>query len=171
VITGAVNPGGKLPLTVPRHVGQLPLFYNHKPSARRGYLFDDITPLFPFGHGLSYTRFEFGPPRLSSATMAADGQVQLNVEVRNVGPREGDETVQLYVRDRVSSVARPVKELKGFQRVTLAAGARCTVSFTVAATSLRLWDAGMRRCVEAGEFDLMTGPDSQQLQGTLLTVR
>ncbi len=171
VITGAVNPGGKLPLTVPRHVGQLPLFYNHKPSARRGYLFDDITPLFPFGHGLSYTRFDFDPPCLSSATMAADGQVEVSVVVHNTGPREGDETVQLYVRDRVSSVARPVKELKGFQRVTLAAGARCTVTFTVDATSLRLWDARMRRCVEAGEFDLMTGPDSQQLQSALLTVR
>lgn len=170
VLVGAVNPGAKLPLTIPRHVGQLPLFYNHKPSARRGYLFDDITPLFPFGFGLSYTRFEIGPPRLSQPTMPVDGVVQVEVEVVNVGERAGDEVVQLYVRDRVASVAQPVKALKGFERVSLAPGERRTVAFTLDAAALALWNLQMQRVVEPGGFDVMVGPDSQRLQSVLLTV-
>lgn len=169
-LTGAVNPGAKLPLTVPRHVGQLPLFYNHKPSARRGYLFDDITPLFPFGFGLSYTCFEIGAPRLSSTRIAVGGSVVVSVEVANVGERAGDEVVQLYLRDRVASVTQPVKALKGFQRVTLAPGERRTLQFTLDAPALQLWDAHMRRVVEPGEFDVMVGPDSVQLKRVTLVV-
>ena len=122
VLFGTVNPGGKLPVTIARSVGQLPMFYNVKPSARRGYLFDTTEPLFPFGYGLSYTRFELGAPQLSQARIARNGTVEVSVEVRNAGVRAGDEVVQLYVRDKVSSVTRPLKELKGFQRVTLAPG-------------------------------------------------
>lgn len=169
-LTGAVNPGAKLPLTIPRHVGQIPLFYNHKPSARRGYLFDDITPLFPFGHGLSYTRFEIGAPRLSQPVMAADGVVQVFVDVRNVGGRSGDEVLQLYVRDRVATVTQPVKALKGFERVSLEPGETRTVQFTLDAAALALWNGHMQRVVEPGEFDVMVGPDSVQLQSVLLTV-
>jgi beta-glucosidase len=170
VLTGAVNPGAKLPLTVPRHVGQLPLFYNHKPSARRGYLFDDITPLYPFGHGLSYTRFEFGPPRLSSPVMPVDGAVTVSVDVTNVGERTGDEVVQLYVRDCVASVAQPVKALKAFERVTLAPGERRTVHLVLRAAALALWNEQMQRVVEPGEFEVMVGPDSVALQSVRLSV-
>jgi beta-glucosidase len=170
VLAGDVNPGGKLPVSVPRHVGQLPVFYNHKPSARRGYLFDETKPLFPFGHGLSYTRFSFGAPRLSSPSMDTNGRVQVLVEVSNTGERSGDEVVQLYVRDRIASVTRPVKELKAFQRVTLAAGETRTVALTLDAQALRMWNKQMQRVVEPGEFELMTGPDSVQLQSVVLQV-
>ncbi|HET7866637.1 MAG TPA: glycoside hydrolase family 3 N-terminal domain-containing protein [Burkholderiaceae bacterium] len=170
VLTGAVNPGAKLPVTVPRHVGQLPLFYNHKPSARRGYLFDDIAPLYPFGHGLSYTRFQFGAPRLSAAAMPADGEVTVSVEVTNVGTRTGDEVVQLYVRDCVASVAQPVKALKGFARITLAPGEVRTVHLVLRAASLALWNERMQRVVEPGEFEVMVGPDSVSLQSVRLVV-
>src|SRR5262249_43738272 len=104
VLFGDVNPGGKLPVTVARNAGQLPLPYNHKPSTGRGYLFDTTEPLFPFGFGLSYTTFEIGAPRLSAATIGTNGSVDVSVDVRNTGARAGDETVQLYVRDQVSSV-------------------------------------------------------------------
>jgi beta-glucosidase len=170
VLTGVVNPGAKLPLTVPRHVGQLPLFYNHKPSARRGYLFDDIAPLYPFGHGLSYTRFEFGTPRLSAPAMPVDGEVTVSVDVANVGARTGDEVVQLYVRDCVASVAQPVKALKGFARITLAPGEARTVHLVLRAASLALWNERMQRVVEPGEFEVMVGPDSVALQSVRLVV-
>jgi len=170
VLAGDINPGGKLPLSVARHVGQLPIFYNHKPSARRGYLFDETAPLFPFGFGLSYTRFAFSAPRLSEHSMATNGSVQVSVDVRNVGDCAGDEVVQLYVRDRVASVTRPVKELKGFQRITLQPGEQRTVTLTLAARALRMWNKQMQRVVEPGEFEVSTGPDSVQLQTVVLTV-
>lgn len=170
-LLGEINPGGKLPLSVARHAGQLPVFYNHKPSARRGYLFDTVQPLFPFGFGLSYTRFEFGPPLLSAVEIRPDGDLRVAVMVRNVGDRAGDEVVQLYVRDRVATVTRPVKELKGFRRVTLAAGEARTVVLPLAARALALWDEGMRRVVQPGEFEILTGPDSVQLQRAVLRVR
>lgn len=170
VLFGDVNPGGKLPLSIAQHVGTLPVFYNHKPSARRGYLWDEVKPLFPFGFGLSYTRFECGAPQLSAPTMARDGAVEVSVTVRNVGERAGDEVVQLYVHDLVASVTRPVLELKGFQRVTLAPGASTTVRFTLGAAALAFWNARLQRVVEPGEFDVLTGPGSTQLQGVRLTV-
>ena len=170
MLVGDVNPGGKLPLSIARHVGTLPVFYNHKPSARRGYLFDDVRPLWPFGFGLSYTRFEFGAPRLSAPTMGVDGQVQVSVRVRNAGERSGDEVVQLYVRDLVASVTRPVLELKGFQRITLAPGESRDVGFTLEAQALALWNARLQRVVEPGDFDVFTGPDSTQLQAARLHV-
>jgi beta-glucosidase len=170
VLFGDASPGGKLPVTIPRNAGQLPMFYNAKPTARRGYLFDTTAPLYPFGFGLSYTTFELSPPRLSASRMGAAGSVQVSVDVRNTGSRAGDETVQLYVRDRVSSVTRPVKELKGFQRVTLQPGEQRTVTLSLPAAALSLWNADMKRVVEPGEFDIMTGPDSVNLKSVLLTV-
>src|SRR5690606_28121997 len=112
ILFGDANPGGKLPVTVARHIGQLPMFYNQKPSAHRGYHFESKDPLFPFGFGLSYTTFELGEPKLSSTSIAPDGTVKVSVDVRNTGSLPGDEVVQLYVRDVVSSITRPVKELK-----------------------------------------------------------
>jgi beta-glucosidase len=170
VLFGDVNPGGKLPVTVPRHVGQLPLAYDVKPSALRGYLFDTTEPLFPFGFGLSYSRFDIGEPRLVQASVAAGEPVELRVSVRNTGERAGDETVQVYLRDRVSSVTQPVKELKAFQRVTLAPGEERELHFTLPPAAFELWNDRMQRVIEPGEFDIMVGPDSVQLKGTVLRI-
>ncbi len=171
ILFGDANPGGKLPVTIARSVGQLPMYYNYKPSAHRGYLFDSAAPLFPFGYGLSYTTFDISAPRLSAATIAPDGSVDVTVEVKNTGARAGDEVVQLYIRDQVSSVTRPVKELKGFQRVSLAPGETKTVTFKVTPQALRFWNADMKRIVEPGDFDIMVGPNSVDLKKTVLTVK
>jgi beta-glucosidase len=171
VLFGDVNPGGKLPVTVPRHVGQLPMYYNYKPSSKRGYLFDTTEPLYPFGWGLSYTTFELGAPQLSRSRIGPDGSVDVEVSVRNTGRVAGDETVQLYVRDLVASVTQPVKELKGFERVTLAPGERTTVRFTLTPETFRMWNDRMERVVEPGEFEIMTGPNSVELESVILTVR
>ncbi|WP_420801967.1 glycoside hydrolase family 3 N-terminal domain-containing protein [Sphingomonas cavernae] len=170
ILFGHVNPGGKLPVSVPRHAGQIPIFYNAKPSARRGYLFDTTDPLFPFGHGLSYTRFELSAPRLSATRMGRDDSVTVSVEVRNAGDRAGDEVVQLYVRDRIASITRPLKELKGFERVTLKPGERRTVRFTLGPDAFHMWDSSMKRVVEPGDFDIMAGPNSVDLKTTTLTI-
>jgi beta-glucosidase len=167
---GDSNPGGKLPMSIPRSVGHLPAFYNHKPSARRGYLFDDVSPLFSFGHGLSYTQFKFSPPRLEQATIGSHESTRVLVDVTNVGVRAGDEVVQLYIRDLVSSVTRPVKELKGFRRVTLQPGETQTVALDVTPDRLALWNIDMEHLVEPGEFAIMVGPNSVDLQSTTLTV-
>jgi beta-glucosidase len=170
VLLGKVNPGGKLPVTIDRDVGQLPLVYNHKPSALRGYLEGTTAPLYPFGYGLSYTSFEIGEPVLSSASIPANGSVNVSVSVTNTGDREGDEVVQLYIRDVVSSVSRPVKELRGFKRVTLASGASETVTFTLGEKDFRLWDKELRRVVEPGDFQVMVGSSSSDVKSATLTV-
>lgn len=170
VLFGDVNPGGKLPVTIPRNVGQLPAFYNVKPSARRGYLFDTVAPLYPFGWGLSYTSFDVGPPHLSSDSIRPDGSVTVTVEVRNTGARTGDETVQLYVHQQVGSVTRPIKELKAFQRVTLAPHESKTVSFVLTPEAFRMWNIDMHRVVEAGAFDIMVGDNSVDLKTAVLKI-
>ncbi len=167
---GDVNPGGKLPVTIARSVGQLPMFYNYKPSAHRGYLFSDKTPLFPFGFGLSYTTFAIGEPQLSTPTIRHDGTVDVGVQVRNTGARAGDEVVQLYVHDKVGSVTRPVKELKAFQRVTLQPGEVRTVKFTLDHRAFELWNLDMKRVVEPGEFEIMAGNSSVALKSATLTI-
>jgi len=170
VLFGDVNPGGKLPVTIPRSVGQLPIFYNVKPSARRGYLFDTTDPLYPFGFGLSYTSFDLSAPRLSPAKISVGGTTSVSVDVRNSGQREGDEVVQLYIHDKVSSVTRPIKELKGFRRVTLKPGEVRTVTFTVGPEALQMWNDHMDRVVEPGDFEIMTGNSSVALKSATLTV-
>ncbi|WP_107045855.1 glycoside hydrolase family 3 N-terminal domain-containing protein [Sphingomonas sp. STIS6.2] len=167
---GDINPGAKLPVTVARSTGQLPVFYDAKPSARRGYLFDTTAPLFPFGFGLSYTKFEIGAPRLSSAKIGIAASVTVSVDITNVGARAGDEVVQLYVRDQVSSVARPILELKGFERVTLAPGERRTVQFTLGPDAFRFFDITMREVVEPGLFDISVGADSTRLKTVTLEI-
>jgi beta-glucosidase len=157
VLFGDVNPGGKLPITIPRSAGHVPAYYNYKPSARRGYLFDSVTPLFPFGFGLSYTTFELANVRLDSDEIKIGETARVRVDVTNTGPRAGDEVVQLYIRDLVSSVTRPVKELKGFQRVSLGAGESATVIFDVTPEHLAFYDLDMAFRVEPGEFRLMVG--------------
>jgi len=162
VLFGEVNPGGKLPITFPRSAGQIPAYYYHKPSARRGYLFSEIKPLFPFGHGLSYTTFEYGQPRLDKTSIRADETATLTVEVTNTGERAGDEVVQLYIRDVLSNrVTRPVKLLKGFERVTLQPGETRAVTFTIGPEQLKFLGEDMRPVVEPGEFALMVGGSSE----------
>lgn len=170
ILFGDKNPGGKLPVTVARSVGQLPMFYNQKPSAHRGYVGDTVEPLFPFGFGLSYTTFEISAPRLSSRRIARDASVTVSVDVRNTGSMAGDEVVQVYVRDLVSSITRPVKELKGFRRVTLQPGASTTIDLTLDRNAFAFWNEDMQHVVEAGEFQVMTGANSRDLQATTLTI-
>jgi beta-glucosidase len=167
---GRINPGGKMPVTTARNVGQLPNFYNAKPSARRGYLFDDVTPLFPFGYGLSYTTFTIGAPLLSSATIPAGQGVRVRVAVTNTGKMAGDEVLQVYLRDTVSSVTRPVKELVGFERVTLAPGETKQVDIAIEPRAFMLWNRAMERVIEPGEFTIMVGPNSEDLQSVTLMV-
>lgn len=171
VLFGRVNPGGKLPVTIPRSVGQLPVFYNHKPTARRGYLFDETSPLFPFGYGLSYTTFQMSAPRLVNPAIAVGDAAQVQVDVTNTGAVAGDETVQIYVRDDHASVTRPVLELAAFQRVTLAPGETRTVTLDLPARALSLWNVDMQRVVEPGTFTIHAGPNSVDLQSATLTVR
>jgi len=169
---GDFSPSGKLPATIPRSTGQLPNFYNYKPSARRGYLFDDASPLYPFGYGLSYTTFSIGNVKLIKRKMKRDGVCVVQAEVRNTGKRVGTEVVQLYVRDRVSSVTRPVKELKGFARVALRPGETKTVRWEITPDLLAFYDADMKYTVEPGEFEIMIGNSSrdEDLQKVVLEV-
>jgi beta-glucosidase len=172
VLFGDCNPGGKLPITIPRSVGHLPAFYNYKPSARRGYLFDDVSPLYAFGYGLSYTRFAFRNVRLGRKRIPPGGATQVLVDVTNTGKRAGTDVVQMYVRDRVSSVTRPIKELKGFQKISLQPGERQTVALDITPDSLGFYDINMKHVVECGEFEIMVGNSSrdEDLRTVLLIV-
>ena len=160
VIFGDYNPGGKLPVSFPRTVGQLPIYYNRKPSSRRGYLFSTTEPLFPFGFGLSYTTFKYSDLRIEKPRIRPNESVEVSVKIANTGPRSGEEVAQLYVRDEVSSVTRPLKELKGFQRVNLAAGESKRVTFLITPEKLQFYDRQMKRVVEPGKFSIMVGGDS-----------
>ena len=168
VLFGDVNPGGKLPVTFPRETGQLPVYYNRRPTSFRGHL--DLTrePLWGFGFGLSYTTFTLADLQIASPAIGPAGRTDVTVRVTNTGPRAGDEVVQLYIRDQVSSVTRPVKELRGFERVTLKPGESKRVSFTLGPDELSLIDRRMRRVVEPGRFDVMVGTSATAiLTGTL----
>lgn len=173
VLFGDVNPSGKLPITIPRSAGHLPAYYNYKPAARRGYLFDDVSPLYAFGFGLSYTTFQFGEPRLEKPVIKQKESTIVRVDVTNTGAVTGDEVVQMYIRDKVSSVTRPVKELKGFGRITLAPGETATVMFEITPENLAFWNIDMKYVVEPGEFEIMVGNSSrdQDLQKVVLHVR
>ncbi|MCL6544127.1 MAG: glycoside hydrolase family 3 C-terminal domain-containing protein [Bryobacteraceae bacterium] len=170
---GDFSPGGKLPITIPRSVGHLPCFYNHKPSARRGYLFEDASPLYPFGYGLSYTSFAIENVRLTKKRISWGVTTRVLADVINTGSRPGSETVQVYIRDVMSSVTRPVKELKGFQKVFLKPGERTTVEIEIGPESLAFYDVNMRWVVEPGEFEILVGNSSRDcdLQKAVLTVR
>jgi beta-glucosidase len=171
ILFGDVNPGGKLPISIPRSVGHIPAFYNHKPSARRGYLFDKVSPLFSFGYGLSYTTFEIGNARLDKSTINVAESTQLTVEVKNSGTRAGAEVVQMYIRDLISSVTRPVKELKGFKKVWLEPGASTTVSIEITPDLLKFYDINMDYVVEPGEFEIMAGNSSRDEDLTKLILQ
>jgi len=170
VLFGDFNPAGKLAVTFPRSVGQLPAYYNRKPTTRRGYLFTSKEPLFPFGYGLSYTTFEYANLKVSPAQIKPHDQTKVSVTVSNTGKRAGDEIVQLYVRDLVSSVTRPVLELKDFKRVSLAAGESKTVEFIITPDKLSFLNLNMQSVVEPGWFDVMVGTSSVKYQTVKLEV-
>ena len=170
VLFGDYNPAGKLPVSFPRSVGQLPSYYNRKPTAKRGYLFTSKEPLFPFGHGLSYTTFKYSNLNVSSLQIGPAGQARVSVTVTNTGKRAGDEVVQLYIHDLVSSVTRPVMELKDFKRITLAPGESKTVDFVITPDKLSFLNLNMERVVEPGMFDIMVGTSSVSYQTLKLEV-
>ncbi|MFZ0063283.1 MAG: glycoside hydrolase family 3 C-terminal domain-containing protein, partial [Pyrinomonadaceae bacterium] len=172
VLFGDVNPGGKLPVTFPRSVGQVPLYYNHKNTGRppdannkytSKYLDLPWTPLFPFGYGLSYTQFKLTNLQLSAPRIRPDGGLTVTADLENVGQRAGDEVVQLYIRDAAASITRPVKELKGFRRITLQPGEKQRVEFKLTSRELGFYNREMRFVVEPGEFRVMVGPNSEEL--------
>jgi len=174
VLVGNHNPGGRLPATFPRSVGQVPIYYNHKNTGRppspdkwtSKYLDVPSTPLFPFGHGLSYTRFEYGNLQIGPKRIGPGGKVKISAEVKNIGDRKGDEVVQLYLRDVVASVTRPVKELKGFKKTTLERGEKKTVNFTLSSEQLSFINRNLKRVVEPGTFKVMVGRSSEDIQLT-----
>jgi beta-glucosidase len=172
VLFGDFNPGGKLPISIPRSAGHLPAFYNHKPSARRGYLFDEVSPLYAFGYGLSYTTFALENVRLAKPKIRRDGRTEVLADVTNTGARAGTEVVQMYIRDRVSSVTRPIKELKAFRKIYLEPGETKSVAFEIASGQLAFYDIHMKYVVEPGEFEVMVGSSSRDgdLQKVILRV-
>ena len=168
---GDINPSGKLPISFPRTAGNIPAYYNYKPSSRRGYnLGFDVTPLFPFGYGLSYTTFSYSGLKLSSPAMKMNGTVTVSVDVKNTGDRKGAEVVQMYIRDDYSSVTRPVKELKGFKKIWLDPGQSQTVSFTITPELLSFYDKDMKWIIEPGDFTIMVGTSSDKTQEIKLSV-
>jgi beta-glucosidase len=170
VLFGDVNPSGKLAITFPHSVGDLPDFYNHKPSANRTYAFSTREPLYAFGFGLSYTTFKFDNLRIEPPEIHNGGTAKVSVDVTNSGSREGDEVPQLYIHQKIASITRPVKELRGFHRITLKPGEKKTVEFTLTPDSLSLLDVNMQRVVEPGAFEIMVGPDSAHTQTVNLNV-
>jgi len=170
VLFGDVNPGGKLPISFPRNVGQLPDYYDHKPSLNRSYLFNGRKPLFPFGWGLSYTTFRLDHLRVDPAAIGTDGETTVSVDVTNTGSREGDEVAELYIHQRVASVTRPVMELRGFQRLGLKPGEMKTVEFKLTPRDLQMLNQDMHWVVEPGVFDIMVGPSSDQTSSVPLQV-
>ncbi len=170
ILFGDVSPAGHLPITVPRSVGTLPAYYNYKPSARRPYLFEEPGPLWPFGFGLSYTTFRYDGLTVTPAQIPPDGHATVAVTVTNTGKRASDEVVQLYIHDLVSSVTRPVEELKGFRRIHLDVGESKRVEMNLGPAELSFFDAAHKRVVEPGGFDVMVGRSSVDVQKTRLEV-
>jgi beta-glucosidase len=170
VLFGDVAPGGKLPVTFPRSVGQLPAYYNHKPSLERSYVLTNSKPLFPFGYGLSYTTFRLENLRVEPAVIGTGGTATVSVDVTNTGTREGDEVPQLYIHERISPVTQPVMQLKGFQRISLKPGEKKTVQFKLTTDMLSILDLDMNLVVEPGVFDIMVGPSSAETTSVPLEV-
>ena len=161
VLTGTVNPGGKLAISMPRSAGHIPAYYAHKPSDRRGYLADDVSALFPFGYGGSYTTFAVAAPTLADTQIPLDGSTTVSATVTNTGSRRGSEVVQLYIRDLYSSVTRPVRELRGFRKVLLEPGERQTVSFDITPKHLQFYNIDKNLVVEPGDFEIYVGTSSR----------
>jgi len=170
LVFGDVSPSGKLPVTLPRSVGHLPSFYNHKPTARRGFLFDDAGPAWPFGFGLSYASFEFAEPVLSSSTIQVGDDVEVSVDITNSSDISADEVIQVYVRDDIATITRPVIELKAFKRVSFEPGETKTVTLSLPATAFQFWNRDMKQVTEPGEFTVFVGNSSADTQPVTLTI-
>ena len=166
VLLGTVNPSGKLSVTFPRSIGQVPFYYNHKPSTKHNYVDVSNKPLYVFGHGLSYTNFEYSDIKIEPVTISTDGVATVEVTVKNSGQTAGDEVVQLYIRDEIGSVTTPVKALKGFKRIFLEAGESKIVSFNITEEALSLWNRDMKRVVEPGTFKIMIGSASDDIRSS-----
>ncbi len=164
VLFGEVNPSGKLPVSFARSVGQLPVYYNYKPSAKRGYAFSETSPLYPFGYGLSYTQFSYKDLQVSKSNIKANETVDVSLVVTNSGKHAGDEVVQLYINDPVASVTQPVKVLRGFKRVSLAAGESKRVTFTLSANQFAFYNRAMKYVLEPGKISLMLGSSSADIR-------
>jgi len=164
VLFGDYNPGGKLPVSFPQHVGQIPVNYGRKRSSFHDYVFCSSKPLFPFGHGLSYTRFEYSSLNISPEKVGPAGKVEITFDVRNIGDRKGDEVAQLYIQDEVASVTRPAMDLKGFKRVTLDPGEKKRITFRLSVDQLAFYDRQMRFVVEPGTFKVMIGSSSEDIR-------
>lgn len=169
VLFGDENPGGKLPISFPRSVGQVPIFYNAKPSGMKSnwyvdYVAEKVTPLYAFGHGLSYTLFEYGELSIDQKQAKVGESVDISLKVRNVGKVMGDEVVQLYIRDEYASMPRPIKELKGYQRVNLMPNEEQTITFHLPVDQLAFYDADLKLCVEAGKIHVMLGSSSEDIR-------
>ena len=164
VLFGDYNPGGKLPVSFPFNVGQVPLHYSRRPGSFRDYVFIESKPLFPFGHGLSYTMFEYSSLNITPEKVGPKGAATVSLEVKNAGDHVGDEVVQLYVHDVVANVSRPVKELKGFKRIRLEPGQKQKVTFTLSMDQLAFYDQHMRLIVEPGTIEVMVGASSEDIR-------
>ncbi len=171
IIFGDVNPSGKLPISIARSAAHLPIYYNHKPSSKlRSYAFDESSPLYPFGHGLSYTTFSYSNLKLNNRSIKNGENTTVSIDVTNTGSKAGDEVVQCYIRDDYSSLTRPVKELKDFTRISLQPNEKKTVSFTITPEKLAFYNLSMQKIVEEGTFTLMLGSSSVNNQSIKLEV-
>jgi beta-glucosidase len=166
VLYGNYNPGGRLPISFPINVGQIPVHYNRKPSSFENYVFTNSKPEYPFGHGLSYTKFKYSSLKITPQKVAPAGKVNISLDIANIGNHVGDEVVQLYIQDEVASLSRPVKELKGFKRVTLTKNERKTITFSLSMDQLAFYDLWKRLVVEPGKFNVMIGGSSEDIQLT-----
>lgn len=183
VLFGDKSPSGRLTVSMPKSVGQIPIYYNHLNTGRpqpedrpfekfrSNYIDIDNNPLYPFGYGLSYTTFKYGPLQLDATSMTADGQIKVTVPVTNTGSRDADEVVQLYLHDVAASIARPVKELKDFARISLRAGETRNVTFTITADKLKFYNSELQYVCEPGEFQIMVGPNSRDTQTASFTLK
>ncbi|NOT48657.1 MAG: beta-glucosidase [Acidobacteria bacterium] len=171
VLFGDYNPGGKLTVSFPRSVGQLPIYYNRKPTSRRGYVLSSTEPLYPFGFGLSYTTFKYSNLKVTKPQLGTDEETTVTVDIKNIGKVRGDEVAQMYIRDDVSSVTRPLKELKDFARVSIEPGETKTVTFKITPQKLSLYNREMKRVVEPGTFQIMAGGNSVDLISAKLEVK
>jgi beta-glucosidase len=170
VLFGKANPSGKLAITMPKSAGELPAYYDRQPSRMRSYVYEANEPIFPFGFGLSYTTYNYGKPTLDKTAISKTENITVTIPVSNTGKVAGEETVELYIRDLISSGSRPIMELKDFAKVKLNPGETKNVTFTITPEKLMFYNYELKKVVESGDFNIMVGPNSTNLQTVKFTV-